>query len=61
MLAWIYEAGNKVVTGVGLSLVPYLEENGGLFTLNIPVARRGGDLISEQRRQRDGAAAFHRQ
>jgi hypothetical protein len=25
MLAWIYEAGNKVVTGVGLSLVAYAE------------------------------------
>jgi hypothetical protein len=25
MLAWIYEAVNKVVTGVGLSLVPYPE------------------------------------
>ena len=24
-LAWIYDAGNKVVTGVGLSLVPYAE------------------------------------
>ena len=70
MLAGIYEAVNKVVTGVRLSLVPYREENGGSLTWNIPIARRFNrlgwpkelpaamTLSWEQRRQCDGATVF---
>ena len=53
-LAWIYDAGNKVVTGVGLSLVPYAEGKRRIM-LEVLV----GKPILEQRCQPDGATAFH--
>jgi len=40
MLAWIYEAVNKVVAGVDLSLVPYREGDCSHWTSQSHAARR---------------------